>query len=308
MSAFLQDSILDAFIAGIPVLSNVIAISLLEGGLTNKNYRIDTESASYVMRVSDGQPYMLGINRWHEKINTHRAFKAGVGPAVIDSSAKEGVLLISWIDAKTLHAKDMHNNTELIKRIAGALRMLHTGPVFQGDFHFPSMRKNYLHTVLDNNYFIPDHYIETEPLVAALEDALAMNPEPLVPCNNDLLAENFLDDGNKIWIIDYEYSGQNEASFEIGNLVSESGLSENDVITLCSAYWQKDMPAKIARARAWSLIAKFGWVPWASIQEAVSKIDFDFRTWGLKKWNSVLPELKSDGYHTLLKTIKQNPI
>lgn len=305
MSAFLQDLKLNAIIARIPALSNVTGISLLDGGLTNKNYRIDTQTGSYVMRVSDGEPRMLGINRENEKINTHRAYEAGVGPAVIDSLAKEGVLVISWINAKSLDAANIHNNPGLLKRMSSSLQMLHAGQAFQGNFHFPSIRKNYLNTVLENNYFIPEQYMETTSLVEALEDAIAINPEPLVPCNNDLLAENFLDDGNKIWIIDYEYSGQNEASFEIGNLASESGLSEKDVTTLCNFYWQSDLPAKVARALAWSMIARFGWVLWASIQEAVSKIDFDFRTWGMKKWNSVSADLKSDNYHTILKTIKQ---
>lgn len=305
MSAFFQDSTLNAFIARIPMLSNITGISLLDGGLTNKNYRIDTETGTFVMRVNDSEPRLLGINRENEQVNTRRACEAGVGPEVIDSLVKEGVLLISWINARTLHSTDMHNNPELLKRMAESLQMLHGGPAFQGNFHFPSIRKNYLSTVLENNYFIPDEYIEAEPLIAALEDAISINPEPLVPCNNDLLAENFMDDGDKIWIIDYEYSGQNEASFEIGNLAGESGLSEKDLTTLCNAYWQEKIPAKVARARAWSLISQFGWVPWASIQEAVSKKGFDFRKWGMKKWNFVLPQLKSDKYHTILRTIKQ---
>lgn len=305
MSVLFQDSRINAFIAQMPVLSNITRISLLGGGLTNKNYRIDTETGSYVMRLSDGEPHMLGINREHEKINTHLASQAGIGPAVVDSLVREGVLLISWIDARTLHAKDMQNNPILLGRIAESLRMLHAGSAFCGNFHFPSTRKNYLSTVLKKNYFIPEQYIETEPLITALEDAVALNPEPLVPCNNDLLAENLLDDGIKIWIIDYEYSGQNEASFEIGNLAGESGLSGKDIILLCKAYWQKDLPAKVARAHAWSMIARFGWITWASIQEAVSNIDFDFRTWGMKKWHSVLPELRSENYHTILNTLKQ---
>jgi len=131
------------------------------------------------------------------------------------------------------------------------------------------------------------------------------NPENPVPCNNDLLAENFMDDGKKIWIIDYEYSGQNEASFDIGNLAGEIFLNEEETTILCDAYWQKHLPSKIARAKAWSMIARFGWVMWASIQEAVSPIDFDFRTWGLKKWNSVLPELQGEHYNEILEILKQ---
>jgi len=306
MSALLQDSRLNALIARMPALSGVTNIAVLEGGLTNKNYRVDTNTGSFVMRVSDTAPGLLGINRQQEKINTQRAHEAGIGPAVIDSLLQEGVLLIDWINARTLHPADMHGNPGLLKRMAASLQKLHAGPTFEGTFHFPSMRKKYLHTVIERKYFMPDQYLQAEPLVTGLENAISGYPEPLVSCNNDLLAENFLDDGGKIWIIDYEYAGLNEASFEIGNLASESELSNEDLTVLCEAYWQRNIPAKLARARAWSMIARFGWVMWASIQEAVSSIDVDFRTWGMKKWNAVLPELMSDDYHNILHTIKQD--
>ncbi|MEP6749132.1 MAG: phosphotransferase [Bacteroidota bacterium] len=305
MSVLLHNLRLTALIARMPVLSDVTNITALGGGLTNKNYRIDTTNGTCVMRVSDTAPGLLGINRLNEKINTHRSYEAGVGPAVIDSLLDEGVLLIGWINARTLHPKDIHGNAELLQRVATSLQKLHAAPAFEGTFHFPSMRKKYLQTVLENGYFIPEGYLQAEPLITVLEDEIAANPEPLVCCNNDLLAENFMDDGDKIWIIDYEYSGLNEASFEIGNLASESGLSNHDLTILCKAYWRKHSLEKIARAQAWSMIARFGWVMWASIQSAVSSIDFDFKTWGIQKWNSVLPELTSNDYYTILNTIKK---
>ncbi|MEO5593819.1 MAG: choline/ethanolamine kinase family protein [Chitinophagaceae bacterium] len=232
MSTLLQDQRLIAWIRQMPALSCVTDISILGGGLSNKNYRIDTNTGTCVMRVSDTAPELLGINRLNERINSQRAHEAGVGPAVIDSLLHEGVLLIAWINAQTLHPADMHGNKHLLKRMAAALQRLHAAPAFAGTFHFPSLRKKYLNTVIQKNYFLPEKYLQVEPLITALEDALAANAEPLVSCNNDLLAENFMDDGDKIWIIDYEYSGQNEASFEIGNLASESGLSEQDITTL----------------------------------------------------------------------------
>jgi thiamine kinase-like enzyme len=305
MSVLLQDPRLTALITQMPALSGVTGITILGGGLTNRNYRIDTNAGACVMRVSDTVPGLLGINRVNEKINTQRSYEAGIGPAVIDSLLEEGVLLISWINARTLHPEDMQGNIGLLKRMAVSLQKLHAAPAFEGTFHFPSMRKKYLQTVLKNGYFIPEQYLQIEPLITALENELAVSPEPLVSCNNDLLAENFMDDGDKIWIIDYEYSGLNEASFEIGNLASESGLSDPDLTILCEAYWKKQSPEKVARAQSWSMIARFGWVMWASIQSAVSSIDFDFKTWGIKKWNSVLPDLTSDSYHTILNAIKK---
>jgi thiamine kinase-like enzyme len=303
MSSLIHDPRLSRLIAQIPVLVNAKHITALGGGLTNMNYKVETEDNMYVMRVSDSKSSLLGINRDNERINTARAHEAGVGAALIDSLPEETVLVISWINARTLRSSELDNQPELLKRIAASLRMLHSGPSFQGSFHFPTIRRNYLKTVLEKNYFVPEKYMKVEPFIFELENIIASDPEKLVPCNNDLLAENFMDDGEKIWIIDYEYSGQNEASFEIGNFISESFLSDEHLTILCDAYWQEHLPKKIARAIAWSMIARFGWVMWASIQEAVSPIKFDFRSWGMKKWNSVLPELTSDRYENVLITL-----
>lgn len=301
----IRDSTLNDLISRIPVLQHAKAVTLLGGGLTNINYRIDTPNRSYVMRISDINTGLLGINRDYERKNTSKAHKAGVGAAVADALVKENVLVLHWIEAKTLHAGDIQNNTSLLNRMAAAMKKMHNGPVFDGEFYFPEIRKKYLQTVLKNNYYLPEHYIALEPLILQLEHRLKENPEPFVSCNNDLLAENFMDDGEKIWIIDYEYSGKNEASFDIGNLAGESFLNDEDITILCDAYWQKHLPSKIARAKAWSVIAKYGWVLWASIQEAVSPIRFDFRAWGFKKWDAVLPVLHSNQYQILLEQLKQ---
>ncbi|ULQ53193.1 choline/ethanolamine kinase family protein [Flavihumibacter fluvii] len=295
-----------ALLAKIPLLAAATGIQQLEGGLTNTNYRVDTQNGTYFMRVSHPSTHLLGIDRKNEKVNTERAHQAGVGPAVIDFLPAEKVLVIEWINAKTIHAADFQSQPGLLVDVAAALRKLHAGPAFQGEFNFPAVRQKYLDIVLQNGFYLPADYVKIQPLVLELERALAVDPEHKVPCNNDLLAENFMLAEDKIWIIDYEYAGQNEPSFEIGNLVSESGLSESQLTTLCGAYWQGYAPAKIARARAWSMIARFGWVMWASIQEAVSPIDFDFRGWGLKKWNSVLPELTGEPYLKVLEALKNN--
>lgn len=292
-----------ALLSKIPALAHATDIQQLEGGLTNTNYRVETPEGTCFMRVSHPSTSLLGIDRVREKTNTERANKAGVGPAVIDFLPAEQVLVIEWINAKTLHAADFQSQPGLLTDIAAALRKLHAGPAFQGDFHFPAVRRKYLDTVVQNSFFMPEEYLKIQPRVLELERALAVNPEKKVPCNNDLLAENFMLADDKIWIIDYEYAGQNEPSFEIGNLASESGLTEAQLTALCDAYWQGHAPVKIARAKAWSMIARYGWVMWASIQEAVSPIDFNFRGWGLKKWNAVWPELTGETYLKVLEAL-----
>lgn len=304
MTSMPYEEILNSLKSEVPTFADIKSIHRLEGGLTNINFKIVTENDCYVLRVSDKSSIALGINRENEYINSIRAHQAGLGAEVIHRIVDKNILIIKWIDAKTLSPIDIQHQPSLIPRIAHALTLLHAGPSFQGEFHFPSIRKKYLETVINAGYFLPDQYLEYLPLIETLEVLIAKNPETLVPCNNDLLAENLMDDGNKIWIIDYEYAGQNEASFEIGNFAHEVGLNDEQLNELCLHYWKENIQQKVARAKAWSIIARYGWVLWASIQDATSSIMFDYKSWGTKKWNSVLPELQGEVYSEILKKLK----
>jgi thiamine kinase-like enzyme len=138
-----------------------------------------------------------------------------------------------------------------------------------------------------------------------IEAAMQAAPEGRVPCNNDLLAENFIDDGEMLWLIDYEYSGNNEASFELGNIWSESALSNAQLDELVGSYWGEDSPAKVARARLWGLMSKYGWTLWASIQDGVSTIDFDFWEWGMEKYDRAVAEFEGDEFEDLVARVEE---
>ena len=104
------------------------------------------------------------------------------------------------------------------------------------------------------------------------------------PCNNDLLAANFIDDGRTVCIIDYEYSGNNDPYFELGNIWSECHLTLDQLEELVEAYDGAPSRSHLARARLWGLMSQYGWTLWASIQDATSSIEFDFWTWGMEKY------------------------
>jgi thiamine kinase-like enzyme len=129
--------------------------------------------------------------------------------------------------------------------------------------------------------------------------------EPTVPCNNDLLAENFLWTGEEFRLIDYEYSGNNEASFELGNVWSESNLSLDQLEELVGAYWGEPLRNKVARARLWGLMSKYGWTLWASIQDGVSELDFDFWSWGMEKYERAIEEFDGPQFEQLLSDVQR---
>src|SRR4051794_20154954 len=171
MNLLNEDGKLAAICAQFPILRDVISIKPLGGGLTNKNYRIDTNQATFVLRVSSPSSSLLCIDRNNERINTARAHLSGVGPKVIDCLPEENVLLIEWIEATTLHAADLRKNETLLVRLAHALKNLHSSSAFDGDFYFPDIRKHYKETVVSNNYFLPEGYLELEGKILQLENA-----------------------------------------------------------------------------------------------------------------------------------------
>ena len=278
-------------------------VAELGGGLTNRNYRVtvtgDDQPGDYVVRISANESGLLAIDRVNERLNTWRAWQAGVGAPVVEALPEENVMVVGFLPGRTLTAADVRDPA-VLPRLAAAVRTLHQGPEFAGGFDMRSIRRRYLDIVVEHGFRLPEDYLDLTGRVEALERAMEPGAETLVPCNNDLLAANFIDDGEKIWLIDYEYSGMNEPSFELGNVASESDLDRAGTQALVTAYWGAPAPDKLARARAWSLLARYGWTLWAAIQDGVSPIDFDFWSWGMAKYDSARAELLGGAYDEIV--------
>ena len=281
----------------VALLKNRTSIKELSGGLTNRNFLIETPVDKYVARVSSNSSSLLAIDRGSEFINSTIAGTGGVGAKVLDYLPGEGLLLISYISGKTYGAEDVGAN---LGRVATSLRALHSLESFDHEFNMFTTQRNYLTIVQDNGFRTPDGYLDFAPMVAQIKKAFEVLFEGLVPCNNDLLPGNFIDDGKKIWLIDYEYSGNNDACFEIGNVWAEAFLPLEALEELVTAYYGAHRPDKVARAWLWALMAKYGWTLWASIQDSVSEIDFDFWEWGMSKYDLARTEFTSDYFKKAL--------
>ena len=169
-------------------------------------------------------------------------------------------------------------------RIAAVLRQLHAGPRFRDDFDMFRVAERYLALVDDRSIEIPAGYREHLALIPRIEAALGVNVPPAVPCHNDLLAENYLDDGERLWLVDWEYSGNNDPAFELGNTAQELGFDDAQVEELCAAYFGEATPALLARMRLQMIMSDVGWTLWAAIQARISTIDYDFTGWAEERW------------------------
>ena len=285
------ESTFGALLNQVPLVKNRTSVTELSGGLTNRNLAIQSDGAHYVARISSNSSDLLNINREDEYKNTIIASEAGIGAIVHDYLPGQGLLLISYINGKTFGAQDIANN---LPRVAKAAKTLHSAKPFVSDFNMFTLQKRYLDIVQSNGFIYPAKYLDYEGHVVDLKKALAVLPDEIVPCNNDLLPGNFIDDGEKIWLIDYEYSGNNDACFELGNIWAEAFLEYDALVELIDAYYGAHRPEKIARAWLQSLMAKYGWTLWAAIQASISDIDFDFRAWGGEKFDLAQSQFSSD--------------
>ena len=280
-------------------LADASAVVPLEGGITNRNYRVRTPDGDHVVRLSDPESSDLAIDRHHEYLNSVAAAASGAAPTVTDYRPGEGILVVAWVEGRTFTEADVGQSANL-PRIARACRLLHDGPVFANDFNMFDIQARYHALVRDRGYRLPARYEEFIPRVERIRAAMARSPERQVPCNNDLLAANIIDDGDRLWLIDYEYSGNNEASFELGNIWSESTLPAESLEALVSAYWGREDTSKVARARLWGLMSKYGWTLWASIPASISPLDFDYWSWGMEKYERAVADFDSPDFPSWL--------
>jgi thiamine kinase-like enzyme len=274
------------------------SVEALPGGLTNRNYKVTTPAGRFVARLwHDGD--LLAINRDHEHHNSVAAAAAGVGAPVLEYRPEHCLLVLGFIDGRTYGNADVGHPAN-IPRIADACRRLHAGPRFAGEFNMFRIQQRYLAVTQDRGFAIPAGYTDLMPRLAEAEAALKVQDTGTVPCNNDLLAANFIDDGRKIWLIDYEYSGNNDACFELGNIWGECGLSTGALAELVTRYYGRPLRSKIARAQLLGLVGKYGWTLWGAIQSASSPIDFDFWSWAMERYEAAAAGLTSTSFRRLL--------
>lgn len=298
------DEDLLARLDSVEMLRDRLAVEELSGGLTNVNLKVTTPTGAYVARLSSEQSSLLAIDRAAEHSNSRAAAESGAAPGVLAYVPEQNLLVVEYVEGRTWNEQDVLNPANAL-RIGAACKKLHSGPRFANEFNMLQLQPHYLSIVQERDFRLPDRYLDFTEQTRAIADALAVRPVATVPCNNDLLAANFIDTGDQLWLIDYEYSGNNDPFFEIGNIWSEATGNPDDIERLVSSYIGHTSQSLTARARLWGLMSKYGWMLWASIQDGSSSLDFDFWSWGLEKYDRAVAEFDSPEFGTWLESARQ---
>jgi len=280
-----------------------VSIEPLSGGLTNTNYKVTVDGTPFFVRVPGESTELLAVDRKNEYTNSKAAAEAGVGPNVLYYLPEYQVMVLEFIEGTTM-SKDALNAPGMPTRMAQAIKKLHAGPRFLTDFNMFRLTEYYLKICEERSIPIPDGYLERMSTVNEIEKAMSINPLPTVPCNNDLLAENYIDDGKSLRLIDYEYSGNNDPCFELGNTCQEMEFNEEQIREVCAAYFGEASDSLIARMKLNMVMSDVGWGLWAAIQEKISTIEYDFWGWAIERWGRAEEKMDSTEFTKWLEQVQ----
>jgi thiamine kinase-like enzyme len=280
-----------------------ISILPMSGGLTNKNYKVLVEGRPFFVRVPGESTELLAVDRSNEYFNTRAAAETGVGPQVYYYLPEFQVMVLEYIEGTTMSSASL-NKAGMPSKIAQAIKRLHGGPRFLTDFNMFRLTKYYLDICQQREICIPDGYTERLPTVRRIEQALAVHALPTVPCNNDLLAENYIYDGRSLRIIDYEYSGNNDPCFELGNTCQELQYNERRITEVCAGYFGSPTADKISRMKLNMIMSDVGWALWAAIQAKISTIEYNFWGWAIERWGRAVEKMDSQVFPTWLENVQ----
>lgn len=248
-----------------PELAPLIGVPLgepepLDGGITNRNFRVRTADGDFVVRVFGEKTSALGIDRSAERAATQAAARAGVGPELI--AFTDELLVTTFIDGEPMPRVR-------IEETAAALRAIHSGPPLPATFSGVAVAEEYARRAGS----APAELAIGREIEAALRGP---EHEP-VPCHNDLLNANLIWDGSRVRIVDWEYAGMGDRYFDLGNLSINNGLTEPQDEQLIEAYFGEPCtPARFASLRLMRIVSDLREAMWGVLQQSISTLDFDF--------------------------------
>ena len=261
-----------AAIARVPMLNRldaaVLDIARL-GGLTNRVFRIQAGDEAWCLRVP-GKGTDAYIDRSVEAINARAAAAAGVSPEVLHFG-DDGIMVTRFLDhCVTMTPESMRTTPGAPTRAARAFRQLHQYKSgFASRFELFSMIDDYLAHLDKLGAKLPDGYHEAVRDAQVVRETLAAHPLPLAPCHCDPLCENLLDDGRRIWVIDWEYSGMNDPMWDLGDLSVEAGFEDRQDQEMMEAYFDgPSRPADFGRMVIYKAMCDLLWTLWGLIQHA----------------------------------------
>jgi thiamine kinase-like enzyme len=275
----------------------------LEGGITNRNFRVNFGGTDYVVRLPGKDTGLLGIDREAERLATKKAAELQLGPKVAAMLDQPPCLVTCFVESREVTAAELRE-PHFIEEVGQGLRGFHhSGLELPTEFYVSEIVSDYAEVSQSRGGTLPEGFQHARDCARKVVKAVRKNPEhqPL-PCHNDLLTANFLHDGERIVIVDWEYAGMGDPFFDLGNFAVNNELGDADEERLLAAYFGEEAtPRRRAALKLFRFMSDFREAMWGVVQTRVSELDFDFGAYADKHFKRLAETSEDERFRGWLK-------
>ena len=278
------------------------------GGLTNINYRVNSPVGDFVLRLA-GEGTSDYIDRAAEEKNDQVASHAGVNAEIVFFDAKTGTMVTRYIENAVTLDVEKFKDKGVLQRAGRAFRQLHDSPqLFEGEFELFEQIDQYLAVLNQLNADLPDGYSDVHDSAKSVRAALSSHPLPKRPCHCDPMVENCIDDGDRVFIIDFEYAGNNDPMWDLGDLAVEGSFSPEQERIFMSAYFgQEPRPLDVSRIVMYKAMCDLLWTLWGVVQHANKNPADDFWAYAVGRLNRCRDLMATQEFSQHLGAVDHGP-
>lgn len=292
-------------ISRIPMWENAadLKVSLLRGGMTNQNFRVEAGKKAYALRISGDNTEMLGINRQHEYRTQTIAGELGIAPEVVAFIEPEGYLVTRFIEGRPIPPEELRQPGNL-SRVAAILNEIHAMPSIPGVFSPFHVVRSYAKIARDHNVTFPEKFDWLLNQMDDAEAAMANTSRIQRPCHNDLLNGNFLLAENRIYVLDWEYAGMGDVFFDLANFSNNHELSPDEDHFLLDCYFGNITSQSVAHMNIMKIMSDFREAMWGLVQVRISDLDFDFLGYANQHFHRLLENALNPNWDAWLREFR----
>ena len=278
-----------------------IKVKRINEGITNINFEIIVDTKSFFLSVPSSNLELLNIDYKNKYYNNKICGEINISPKVTHFIESENLLVTEFIKSKHSTPK-IFQNLKQINGLVKNIKILHSAKPFLQNFNMFRLINHY-HDILKGRNVLKKIFMYINN-IKRLEPKLFLPNNMLVPCHNDLLAGNIINKDNKIFIIDFDYSGNNDPCFELGNLSVEMGYNEKQISQLVKSYYGKLNERIISRVNLQAIVSDVGWSLWGYVQAENSNLKFDYSTYAKFRIERAINKIESKEFKLWKKIFK----
>ena len=271
----------------------LIKIIPINSGITNINYELIVDKKSFFLSIPSSNSESLNIDYRNKYFNNKICGEINISPRVTHFIESENLLITEFIKSKC-SSLELFQSSKKIDQLVQSIKLLHNSKPFLRNFNMFSQISFY-QNILKRDY-LPNKLLKYVNSIKKLEPKLYLPNDILVPCHNDLISANIINKDNQLLIIDFDYSGNNDPCFELGNLSVEMEYDEEQINKLVKSYYGEKNESIISRVNLQGIVSDVGWSLWSYVQAKNSNLNFDYSAHAIYRLERAINKMESKEY------------